>query len=39
VDETEVSLSSGERGVAVIMKSKDLLQDLSPVEVGAFGAE
>jgi Cys-tRNA(Pro) deacylase len=39
LDEEEVSLGSGERGVAVIMKSKDLLQALSPVEVGEFAAE
>jgi len=39
VDEEEVSLGSGQRGVAIMMKSKDLLQALGPVEIGAFAAE
>ncbi|HMD88798.1 MAG TPA: YbaK/EbsC family protein [Anaerolineaceae bacterium] len=39
VDEVEISLGSGERGVAIMMKSKDLLNALNPVEVGEFAAE
>jgi Cys-tRNA(Pro)/Cys-tRNA(Cys) deacylase len=39
LDEEEVSLGSGVRGVAIVMKSKDLLQALSTAEVGAFAAD
>jgi len=39
MDEEEVSLGSGLRGVAILLKSKDLLQALGPVEVEAFGTE
>ena len=39
LNETEISLGSGVRGVAIIMKSKDLLQALGSVELGAFAAE
>ena len=37
--QTEVSLGSGQRGVAIMMKSKDLVDALSPLEVGDFVAE
>ncbi len=37
--EDEVSLGSGLRGVAIVIKSTDLLQALGSVEVGNFAAE
>ncbi|MDR3575763.1 MAG: YbaK/EbsC family protein [Anaerolineaceae bacterium] len=39
LSEVEVSLGSGQRGVAIMMTSKDLLKALDPLEVGDFTGE
>ena len=38
LDETIVSMGSGIRGVAIILKSKDLIKGLENFEIGEFGS-
>ncbi len=37
LEEEEISLGSGERGLAIIMRSQDLLKALPHVDIGDFG--